>query len=157
MSSEAITITLPNPQATEELGFRLGQRLSAGSILLLNGELGAGKTTLIQGLGKGLEIRSAIASPTFALIDEYSEGRLPLYHVDLYRLNPAEVGDLHLETYWEGRDYPLGVVAIEWAVRLPELPPAFLEIDLQYQADERVAICSSFRCRFDWRSLQPDP
>jgi tRNA threonylcarbamoyladenosine biosynthesis protein TsaE len=136
------------------LGYALGQQLTAGTVLLLNGELGAGKTTLVQGLGQGLGITDTIASPTFALIDEYSEGRLPLYHIDLYRLSPLEVGDLHLELYWEGRDYPLGIVAIEWAERMLSLPPAFLGIDLQYQGEERVALCYQSQERFDWRSLQ---
>jgi tRNA threonylcarbamoyladenosine biosynthesis protein TsaE len=153
MPAETTAIPLPNPQATKELGFRLGQCLPAGIVLLLNGELGAGKTTLVQGLGKGLGIQEAIASPTFALIDEYSEGRLPLYHIDLYRLSPAEVADLHLECYWDGREYPLGIAAIEWAVRLPELPPIFLEIDLQYRGDRRIALCSPSEGLAGWPSI----
>ena len=82
--------------------------LPPDTILLLKGDLGAGKTTLVQGIGigGGLGITDAIVSPTFTLINEYPEGRLPLYHLDLYRLEPAEVRSLYLEKYWEGRNFP---------------------------------------------------
>lgn len=125
-----VQITLPDQQATQNLGYRLGQLLPAGSILLLNGDLGSGKTTFVQGLGQGLGITDLIVSPTFTLICEYPEGRLPLYHLDLYRLQPEEVAELYLEAYWQGQEHALGIVAIEWAERLNELPTAFLQIDL---------------------------
>jgi tRNA threonylcarbamoyladenosine biosynthesis protein TsaE len=124
------TRLLPDEQATRQLGFQLGQLLEAGSTLLLNGDLGSGKTTLVQGLGEGLGITEPIVSPTFTLICEYPEGRVPLYHLDLYRLHPAEVAELHLESYWEGEENPLGIVAIEWAERLEEQPQERLQINL---------------------------
>lgn len=125
-------IVLPDASATHDLGWRLGQILPAGSILLLQGNLGSGKTSLIQGLAEGLGIIEPIASPTFVLINEYFEGRIPLYHLDLYRLdNPIEVNALQIETYWEGAEYPLGVVAIEWAERLMNKPFEYLQIELQ--------------------------
>lgn len=123
-------IELPDESATRNLGTVLSQSLSPGSVLLLNGDLGSGKTTLVQSLGLGLGITEPIASPTFTLVSEYPEGRIPLYHFDLYRLQPEEVEELVLETYWEGDEYPLGIVAIEWAERLPYLPAESLEIRL---------------------------
>lgn len=128
-------IFLSDAEATRALGVTLGQSLSAGSVILLEGDLGAGKTTLVQGIGEGLGIKDAIISPTFTLINEYPEGRLPLYHLDLYRLEPAEVEALNLESYWEGVEFPLGIVAIEWAERMPYLPPSYLRLHLTYSVD----------------------
>jgi tRNA threonylcarbamoyladenosine biosynthesis protein TsaE len=126
----AIAIPLPDTNATYKLGNVLGRSLPAGTILLLEGNLGSGKTTLVQGIGAGLEIAEAIASPTFTLVNEYLEGRIPLYHLDLYRLQPSEVQSLYLESYWEGIENPLGIVAIEWAERLQQRPPDYLQIRL---------------------------
>lgn len=129
--------SLPNLAATQALGITLGRVLPIGSILLLEGDLGCGKTSLVQGIGTGLGITDPIVSPTFTLINEYHEGRIPLYHFDLYRLPPAEVTDLYLNAYWEGIEYPLGIVAIEWPERLPEWPESYLQIQLEYHGDER--------------------
>lgn len=128
---------LSGEQATRQLGVRLGQLLPANSILLLNGDLGSGKTTVVQGIGEGLGIGEPIVSPTFTLICEYPEGRVPLYHLDLYRLHPQEVEELYLEAYWEGTDYPLGIVAIEWAERLLHPPSDHLKIFLKVAGDGR--------------------
>jgi tRNA threonylcarbamoyladenosine biosynthesis protein TsaE len=125
-------IFLADAQATRSLGVRLGQSLPPGSVILLEGDLGTGKTTLVQGIGEGLGIEDAIVSPTFTLINEYTEGRIPLYHLDLYRLEPAEVETLNLESYWEGVELPLGIVAIEWAERLLYKPSSYLELHLAY-------------------------
>lgn len=133
-------IFLADAEATKALGIKLGRSLPPGSVILLEGDLGAGKTTLVQGIGDGLGITDAIVSPTFTLINEYTEGRIPLYHLDLYRLESAEVEALNVETYWEGIDVPLGIVAIEWAERLPYKPLSFLYIYLTYSNDsERQA------------------
>jgi tRNA threonylcarbamoyladenosine biosynthesis protein TsaE len=128
------TVFLADAEATRSLGITLGKFLPAGSVILLSGELGAGKTTLVQGIGEGLGITDPIVSPTFTLINEYTEGRLPLYHLDLYRLQPEEVEALNLESYWEGIEMPLGIVAIEWAERLQYLPPSYLCLELIYSA-----------------------
>jgi tRNA threonylcarbamoyladenosine biosynthesis protein TsaE len=125
-----LVLSLPNPTATLDLGKILGRSLPAGSVLLLKGDLGSGKTTLTQGLGQGLGIVEAISSPTFILLNEYPEGRISLYHLDLYRLQPQDVEALYLETYWDGLEVPLGIVAIEWAERLLHLPKHYLEIHL---------------------------
>lgn len=132
MQDQATTIFLPDAAATRSLGIALGQTLPAGSVLLLEGELGSGKTTLVQGLGEGLSIQDAIDSPTFTLINEYFEGRLPLYHLDLYRLDATATAALSLETYWDGTEAELGIVAIEWAERLPYKPSSYLEVRLTY-------------------------
>lgn len=129
-------INLPNFQKTQHLGILLGQFLPAGTTILLQGEIGAGKTTLIQGIGKGLSIETPIVSPTFTLINEYHEGRIPLYHLDLYRLQPTEVAAIYPETYWEGIEVPPGITAIEWAQHLPYQPANYLEINLIYTANQ---------------------
>lgn len=129
-------IFLADAPATHSLGFSLGQSIPAGSVILLEGDLGTGKTTLVQGIGRGLGITAPIVSPTFTLINEYPEGRLPLYHLDLYRLQPEEVETLNLDSYWEGVDVPLGIVAIEWSDRLPYLPVSYLRINLTYSTNQ---------------------
>lgn len=87
MTQRSITLQLPDAAATHALGVQLGRVLPAGTVLLLNGELGSGKTSLVQGLGVGLGVVETVDSPTFTLVNEYLSGRLPLYHMDLYRLN----------------------------------------------------------------------
>jgi len=135
------TLFLKDTEATQALGITLGQSLPAGSTILLEGDLGSGKTTLVQGIGLGLGITEPIVSPTFTLINEYLEGRIPLYHLDLYRLQPAEVEALNLENYWEGLDFPLGLVAIEWAERLPYKPQTYLNIALKYSRETGRQAC----------------
>jgi tRNA threonylcarbamoyladenosine biosynthesis protein TsaE len=129
-----------NAEATQTIAETLAQLLEPGAILLLQGNLGSGKTTFVQGLGRGLNIKAAITSPTFTLIDEYHCGRLPLYHIDLYRLDREQVGSLYLQEYWRGEDFPLGVVAIEWSERLPVPPQDYLQIEpipLSIDTDDR--------------------
>lgn len=125
-----IEIYADNLGVTQAIATQLAQLVSAGTIILLEGNLGSGKTTFMQAFGRALGISCTITSPTFTLIDEYTEGRLPLYHIDLYRLEPSQVPSLHLEEYWRGEDLPLGVVAIEWASKLLTIPPNHLKINL---------------------------
>jgi tRNA threonylcarbamoyladenosine biosynthesis protein TsaE len=134
---KSITFVLPDTETTHALGMQLGRSLHAGCVILLEGDLGAGKTTLIQGLGKGLGITDAIVSPTFTLINEYPEGRVPLYHFDLYRLESDEVEGLQPEIYWEGMEVDFGIVAIEWSERLPYKPSNYLQICLTHREDSR--------------------
>jgi tRNA threonylcarbamoyladenosine biosynthesis protein TsaE len=147
-------ITLSDREATRRLGIALGRCLPAGSLLLLEGDLGSGKTTLVQAIGAGLGITENIDSPTFTLINEYLEGRLPLYHLDLYRLQPAEVAALHPETYWEGLDFPSGIVAIEWADKLPYKPSSYLEISLAHGSGDSRQISITPVGEFDVAILQ---
>jgi tRNA threonylcarbamoyladenosine biosynthesis protein TsaE len=139
------SVRLADAKATQMLGIEFGKSLTAGSVLLLMGDLGSGKTTLVQGLAQGMGIDDSIVSPTFTIINEYSGARLPLYHLDLYRLNPTEVDDLQLESYWLGLETELGIVAIEWAERLSHLPSDYIQIELTYDPIEgRVAKISTF-------------
>lgn len=134
-----LQIFLPTLEDTLNFGSLLGKHLTPGSTLLLTGNLGAGKTTLVQGIGQGLGIESAILSPTFNLIHEYLDGRLPLYHLDLYRLEPAGVDSLYPEMYWLGEEVDLGITAIEWSQRLPRLPDNYIQISLSNPAGAREA------------------
>lgn len=112
---------------THRIGERLGALCQAGDVVLLEGALGAGKTALTQGIGRGLGVAVVINSPTFTLVKEYA-GRLPLYHFDLYRLDDEdEVLDLGVDEYLEGD----GVCVVEWADRAPGVwPPSHLRIRL---------------------------
>lgn len=127
---ESEILELVDAAATEELGYKMGVSLPAGTVLLISGDLGSGKTTFTQGLGKGLGIDEPILSPTFTIVNEYLEGRVPLYHFDLYRLESEEVDRLYIDLYWQGIEVTPGIVAIEWAERLHYLPPAYYRIEL---------------------------
>lgn len=132
MNLKSLAIELQNHQATEKLGYLLGKYLPVNSLILLKGNLGVGKTTLVQGIGKGLELAESIVSPTFTLVNEYLDGRLPLYHLDLYRLSSDQVATIYPEIYWEGIEVEPGITAIEWSERLTEPPRDRLEITLTY-------------------------
>lgn len=108
-----------SPEETAGLGEKLAPFLNAGDLICLNGDLGAGKTRFVQGLARGLGVDGPVTSPTFTLINEY-QGKLPLYHMDVYRLgDPLEMEDLGYEEYFYGD----GVTVMEWAGRVKELLP----------------------------------
>jgi tRNA threonylcarbamoyladenosine biosynthesis protein TsaE len=108
-----------NPQETEALGESWGKSAQPGWIFGLSGGLGAGKTQLVKGLARGLGVHRRVVSPTFALVHEYPGGRLPLAHLDLYRLEtPSQVIGAGLEAYLP---YPGGVTVVEWPERWPDL------------------------------------
>jgi len=105
---------------TLEFGGRLARELQPGDVIALSGELGAGKTALVKGIAHGLGITADVTSPTFTLIHEYGGGRLPLFHVDLYRLDSTpQALAIGIEDYLNGP----GVTVIEWAERIPSLLP----------------------------------
>jgi tRNA threonylcarbamoyladenosine biosynthesis protein TsaE len=113
-------------EETHAVARNLAARLRPGAIVLLAGNLGAGKTAFARGLAAGLGIDPhEVSSPTFTLIHEYHGGRLPLYHADLYRLSGAATDDLGLEQ--SGMD---GVLAIEWPDRLTHAPPDAIEVSI---------------------------
>ncbi|SFR07281.1 tRNA (adenosine(37)-N6)-threonylcarbamoyltransferase complex ATPase subunit type 1 TsaE [Desulfoscipio geothermicus] len=114
---------------TLELGKTVGALLTAGDVISLDGDLGAGKTCFTTGVARGLGITGRVTSPTFTLINEYYSGRLPLYHLDVYRLGaPEELEDLGYEEYF----YDTGVTMIEWAQKVENyLPPKRLDIIIE--------------------------
>ena len=124
---------------TQRLGHLLGEYLPRGSVVFLSGNLGAGKTTLVQGIGEGLGIQESIISPTFTLINEYIDGRIPLYHLDLYRLQPSQVDSIYPEMYWEGIEVEPGITAVEWWQHLAIKPKNYIEIELVTRENWRIA------------------
>lgn len=123
-----LTVNTTNEQETMEIAQQIAEFLQPAMTILLIGNLGAGKTTFTKGLGAGLGVKRVIKSPSYTIIREYTDGRLPLYHVDLYRLTENEVPDLGLEEYFDGE----GVTVIEWPSVAPdELPAEYLEISLE--------------------------
>jgi tRNA threonylcarbamoyladenosine biosynthesis protein TsaE len=123
------TITTQSEDETAGAARELGATLSAGDVVLLFGDLGAGKTAFVRGLAAGLDLdHREVTSPTFTLVQEYRGGRLPLVHVDLYRLNdPREIDDLGLEEI--GAD---AVLAIEWAEKMRQPPDAGIEVHITH-------------------------
>jgi tRNA threonylcarbamoyladenosine biosynthesis protein TsaE len=121
-----------SPEETQEFGQHLGKIARPGDVILLVGKLGAGKTCLTQGIAWGLGIKEYAASPSFVLVRELY-GRLPLYHIDFYRLeNLEEIAELGLDEYFYGR----GVTVVEWAEKALELlPPERLLIKMEYIAE----------------------
>lgn len=112
-------------EATQAIGERLGALVTAGDVILLDGDLGAGKTTFTKGLALGLGITRNIKSPTFTIIREYQTGRLPLYHMDVYRLEDGSGDELGLEEYFNGD----GVSVVEWSQFVAgELPDSYMKL-----------------------------
>jgi tRNA threonylcarbamoyladenosine biosynthesis protein TsaE len=126
---ESLKVTSNSPEQTQLLGNYLGELAQEADVFLLTGELGAGKTCLVQGIARGLDVTEYAFSPSFVILREY-HGRLPLYHIDLYRLdNVEEVADLGLEDYLYGD----GVCVVEWAEKgFQVLPEGNLLIDIRY-------------------------
>jgi tRNA threonylcarbamoyladenosine biosynthesis protein TsaE len=126
-------IVVTHPEETQAEGEALGRRLGPGAVVALTGELGAGKTCFIQGLVRGLGVASPATSPTFVLVNEY-RGRVPVHHVDLYRLDTlAEMADLGLDELFAGR----GVTMVEWADKLgPLLPVDAVRVHIDGVGDE---------------------
>jgi tRNA threonylcarbamoyladenosine biosynthesis protein TsaE len=132
-------IRTASAEATRALGRRLGELLRPGDLITLAGPFGAGKTTLVQGIGEGLGIREHLTSPSFTLVNEYlpaeSGARLPFFHFDLYRLDGAAAAiDLGLDDY-AARP---GAIAIEWPeAAAPALPIDRLDLELSLDGDAR--------------------
>jgi tRNA threonylcarbamoyladenosine biosynthesis protein TsaE len=143
-----LEIRINGLKETEDFGIKLGKLLEPGDIVCLNGELGAGKTTMTKSIGIGLGVEEYITSPTFTLINQY-RGRMPVYHFDVYRLeNVEELYDLGFDEYFFGN----GVCIIEWAEKIEKmLPEDRLVIDIKNgkNIDERTLHISGHGPRYE--------
>jgi len=135
VKGKRIKTTLKTPQATLEFGELLGKYLMAGDVVALIGDLGTGKTQLAKGLARGVGVPEeyCITSPTYTIVNEY-QGRTPLYHLDLYRLEGnSDLENLGYEEYFEGR----GVTVIEWAEKISHLlPENRMEVHISYLGND---------------------
>lgn len=134
MAAVSWVVETEGEEATEALGEQLASCLLPGDILALTGELGAGKTCLVRGIARGLGIDEAgVASPSFTLINEYA-GRLPLVHLDAYRLDAVEAfEELGLDDYFERE----GVMVVEWAEKVPDLPEERIDVVIRWMDENR--------------------
>jgi tRNA threonylcarbamoyladenosine biosynthesis protein TsaE len=128
-----------NAEATREVAAEFVPDLTAGSVLALVGDLGAGKTEFVKGLVAGLGSTAVVTSPTFTLIHEYRGGRLPLYHMDFYRLSSEdELDEIGFDEYLSRP----GICAVEWANRFPErIPGAAIWVTLSIAENNERLIC----------------
>ena len=135
MSADVLTTAAE--EETVAAGERFARTLAPGAVVLLYGQLGAGKTAFVRGLARGLgAIDDDVSSPTFTIIQEYAGSALTLYHVDLYRLEPKEVDDLGLDDLIEAG----GIVAIEWADRWRGRPDDAIEVRIEDRGEDRREI-----------------
>ncbi len=136
-------IVIKNEEETKKLGEKLCEKLTAGSIVALTGDLGTGKTTLTKAIAAGLGVTDVITSPTFNIVKQYDSGRLPLYHFDVYRIGDVdEMYEIGYEEYFFGD----GVCVIEWADLIEEIiPDDAVRIEIEYGEKEGERI---YRCMF---------
>ena len=109
-----------DPKETYDLGVKMGEQAQAGQVICLNGDLGVGKTVFTQGFAAGLGITEPVNSPTFTIVQQYEDGRLPLYHFDVYRIGDISEMD---EIGYEDCFYGQGVTLIEWSELIREILP----------------------------------
>ncbi len=130
---DRMTIETRNENETRALGARLGAAAAPGDVFILHGGFGAGKTTLVQGIAEGLGVQGPVTSPSFVIANEY-EGRIPIYHLDLYRVEVMDSTTLEAIAEYFGCD---GVCAVEWPDSLPsDLVPHATRIELTVTGDE---------------------
>lgn len=136
-------LIMKNEEDTGAFGRRLAEELKPGAVIALTGDLGTGKTALAKAVAEGLGIREMITSPTFTIVQEYRDGRMPLFHFDVYRIgDPEEMYELGYEEYFFGD----GVCIVEWADLIDELiPDKSLMIHIDYGAAEGERIYSISR------------
>ena len=126
-----VTFISKSPEETIGLGEKWGQEAKTGWLIGLRGDLGAGKTQLVKGLARGLGVRERVHSPSFTLVNEYSDGRFPLFHLDLYRLgDPEQIIGAGLEEYLLK---PRGITVVEWIDRWLGQKPAPLNLQRRYR------------------------
>ena len=136
-------IVIKNEEETKKFGEKRCEKLTAGSIVALTGDLGTGKTTLTKAIAAGLGVTDVITSPTFNIVKQYDSGRLPLYHFDVYRIGDVdEMYEIGYEEYFFGD----GVCVIEWADLIEEIiPDDAVRIEIEYGEKEGERI---YRCMF---------
>lgn len=152
-----IRVSLPSLAQTMAFGLKLGRLAEPGDIISMGGGLGAGKTTLTKFIGQGLGVpdHSYITSPTFSIIHEYLGGRIPLYHMDLYRLQGADLDELGLEDYLYGK----GLCIVEWPDRLNDMMPedrlhVELEINSKTSRSAHLTAYGNFKDRLKMFDIQ---
>ena len=126
-------ITTHSADETQALGQKLASRLAPGDVIAYFGDLGAGKTAFTRGLAAGLGYKGRVTSPTFAIVNEYEGGRLPLFHFDMYRLNSAD--DL-FDIGWEDYLSRGGVCAVEWSENVEDALQDAIRVTIEKDADE---------------------
>ena len=125
--------TTTSPEETEALGSALAKTLQPGTVIAYRGDLGAGKTAFTRGLARGLGITDPVTSPTYTIVNEYLDGRLPLFHFDMYRLRSAEdLWDIGWEDYLERG----GVCAVEWSENVAEAMEDAITVTIQKTGEE---------------------
>lgn len=130
------------PEETLELGKKIGENVTAGTVISLVGDLGVGKTVFTQGFAQGLGITECVNSPTFTIVQVYDEGRIPFYHFDVYRIADAEeMEEIGYEEYFYGE----GVCMVEWADRIEEIMP---------EGHMVISIEKNLEKGFDYRKIQ---
>mgnify|MGYP002673226673 FL=1 len=132
------------PEDTFEIARQLGEKAKAGDVFCLIGDLGVGKTLFSQGFATGLGIQESVNSPTFTIVQEYDEGRLPFYHFDVYRIEESEEME---EVGFADMIYGEGVCLIEWANLIEDILPEHYT---------RVTICKDLEKGFDYRMIHVD-
>ncbi len=139
---ESKTVYIKNESETEAFGIELAKTLNAGDVVALIGDLGTGKTALTRYIAKGLGISERINSPTFTIVKEYAEGRLPLYHFDVYRVSDAdELFNIGIDDYFFGN----GVCVVEWADLISDILPEntkYINIEYGESEGERIYKCT---------------
>jgi tRNA threonylcarbamoyladenosine biosynthesis protein TsaE len=133
-----VTFISNSPAETEKFGQEFAERLTAGSVLALKGELGSGKTEFVKGLAAGLGSTTSVTSPTFTIVHEYSGGRWPIYHFDFFRIEDRQSAErLGLDDYL----FDDGVSVVEWADRFPDLIPEYAQwISFEMKSENERAI-----------------
>lgn len=136
------TLEIKNEEETRRFGLSLAEELAAGDVVALIGDLGTGKTALTRYIAEGLGIKARVNSPTFTIVKEYRQGRIPLFHFDVYRISdPEELFNIGAEEYFYGN----GVCIVEWADLIEEILPEntrYIYIEYGDKEGERIYKCS---------------
>lgn len=141
--SEKRIINIKGEEETYAFGAKLADKLKPGTVIAMVGDLGTGKTTLTKAIAKGLGVKETVTSPTFTIVKEYEDGKMPLYHFDVYRIGDIdEMYELGYEEYFYGQ----GVCIVEWADIIEELiPDDAIRINIEYGVNEGERI---YQCTF---------